>query len=138
MKRDQGERDLQTLLKQMQPVLEEGDLVFCSLPPNQAEDYLSLCQGYVVEPEGITVIIGRSLADRNNLPYDLVFRRLSLMVHSSLDAVGFLARITEILAAQGISVNVVSGYYHDHLYIVESRAKEALKTLKLWQKKLSE
>ncbi len=138
MKPDHGEQDLQTLLKQMQPILEEEGLVFCSLPPNQAEDYFSLCQGYIVEPEGITVIISRHLADRNDLAYELVFKRLTLMVYSSLEAVGFLARVTEVLAAQGISVNVVSGYYHDHLYIKESEAAEALKILKLWQKKLSE
>ncbi|MEE8356415.1 MAG: ACT domain-containing protein [Anaerolineales bacterium] len=138
MKHDHGEQDLQTLIKHMQPILEEEDLVFCSLPPNQAEDYLSLCQGFIVEPEGITVIISRHLADLNELAYELVFKRLTLMVHSSLEAVGFLARITEVLAAQGISVNVVSGYYHDHLFIKESQSKEALKILKLWQKKLSE
>jgi len=34
-----------------------------------------------------------------------------------LAAVGFLARITEVLAAQGFAVNVVSAYHHDHLYI---------------------
>jgi hypothetical protein len=96
MKHDHGEQDLQTLIKHMQPILEEEDLVFCSLPPDQAEDYLSLCQGFIV------------------------------------------ARITEVLAAQGISVNVVSGYYHDHLFIKESQSEEALKILKLWQKKLSE
>ncbi|MEE9599491.1 MAG: ACT domain-containing protein, partial [Anaerolineales bacterium] len=133
-----GEQDLQTLIKQMQPILEEEDLVFCSLPPNQAEDYLSLSQGFIVEPEGITVIISRHLADLNELAYELVFKRLTLMVHSSLEAVGFMARITEVLAAEGISVNVVSGYYHDHLFIKESQSKEALKILKLWQKMLSE
>ena len=138
MKPDHGEQDVQKLLKQMQPILEEEGLVFCSLPPNQAENYFSLCQGYIVEPEGITVILSRHLADRNDLAYELVFKRLTLMVYSSLEAVGFLARVTEVLAAQGISVNVLSGYYHDHLYIKESEAAEALKILKLWQKKLSE
>jgi len=138
MKPDHGEQDVQKLLKQMQPILEKEGLVFCSLPPNQAEDYFSLCQGYIVEPEGITVILSRHLADRNDLAYELVFKRITLMVYSSLEAVGFLARVTEVLAAQGISVNVLSGYYHDHLYIKESEAAEALKILKLWQKKLSE
>ena len=135
---DQGEKDLETLLKEMQPVLDDEEMVICSLAPKVAEDYMSLAQGYYVEREGVTVIISKHLADLNGLPYEYVFRRISLMVHSSLDAVGFLARITEVLAAQGISVNAISAYYHDYLYIRSDQAENALKTLKLWQKKLLE
>ena len=51
-----GESDLDKLVKNMQPVLEDEELVFCSLPPQQAEDYFALCQGYYVEREGITVM----------------------------------------------------------------------------------
>jgi hypothetical protein len=135
---DQGEKDLQTLLKDMQPVMDDEEMVICSLAPKIAEDYMSLAQGYYVEGEGVTVIISKHLADLNGLPYVYVFRRISLMVHSSLDAVGFLARITEVLAAQGISVNAISAYYHDYLYIRSDQAENAFKTLKLWQKKLLE
>ena len=84
------------------------------------------------------MIIGKHLADLNNLPYDQVFKRITLNVHSSLAAVGFLARITEVLAAQGFSVNVVSAYYHDHLFIQSDQAKAALETLLLWQDKMSQ
>lgn len=132
-----GETDLDILIKNMQPILEDEDLVFCSLPPIRAEEYFVLCQGYYVEREGITVIIGKHLADLNNLTYDLTFKRITLNVHSSMAAVGFLARITEVLAAQGFSVNVVSAYYHDHLFIQSDQAKAALETLLLWQDKMS-
>ena len=135
---DQGEKDLETLLKEMQPILDDEEMVICSLAPKVAEDYMALAQGYYVEREGITVIISKHLADLNGLPHEYVFRRISLMVHSSLDAVGFLARITEVLAAQGISVNAISAYYHDYLYIRSDQAENALQTLKLWQKKLLE
>lgn len=84
------------------------------------------------------MIIGKHLADLNDLSYDLLFKRISLNVHSSMAAVGFLARITEVLAAQGFSVNVVSAYYHDHLYIQSDQAHAALETLLLWQDKLSQ
>lgn len=133
-----GETDLDNLIKNMQPVLEDEDLVFCSLSPARAEEYFVLCQGYYLEREGITVIIGKHLADLNDLAYDLVFKRITLNVHSSLAAVGFLARITEVLAAQGISVNVVSAYYHDHLYIQSNLAQAALETLLLWRDKMSQ
>ena len=138
MSNQKGETDLQFLLKNMQPVLEDEELVFCSLPQDQAEDYLIICQGYYVEREGITVILGKHLADLNNLKYDLVFKRITLAVYSSMEAVGFIARITDVLAAQGFSVNVISAYYHDHLYISSEQAQSALETLQLWQEKLSE
>ena len=138
MKKDGHDKDLDHLLKNMEPVLEDEELVFCSLPSNQAEEYLALSQGYYVEREGTTVILGKHLADLNKLSYDVVFKRITLSVYSSLEAVGFLARITEVLAAQGISVNVISAYYHDYLYIKSSEAESALDILRLWQDKLSD
>ena len=132
-----GERDLDHLLRNMEPILEHEELVFCSLPSHEADDYLALSQGYYVEREGTTLILGRHLADINMLEYSLVFKRITLSVHSSLEAVGFLARVTEVLAAQGISVNVISAFYHDYLYIKSTEAQEALNVLKLWQDKLS-
>ncbi|MCK5794797.1 MAG: ACT domain-containing protein [Anaerolineales bacterium] len=133
-----GETDLDNLIKNIQPILEDEELVFCSLSPARAEEYFVLCQGYYLEREGITVIIGKHLADLNDLAYDLVFKRITLNVHSSLAAVGFISRITEVLAAQGFSVNVVSAYYHDHLYIQSDLAQAALETLLLWRDKMSQ
>ncbi len=127
MNNPSGETDLDYLIKNMEPVLDDGDLVYCSLSPARAEEYFVLCQGYYVEREGITVIIGKHLADLNDLSYDLTFKRITLNVHSSLSAVGFLARITEVLAAQGYSVNVVSGYYHDHLFIQSNQAHGSIR-----------
>ena len=115
-----------------------AELVFCSLPSIQAEEYLTLSQGYYIEKEGTTVIIGKYLADRDELDYEVVFKRITLSVYSSLEAVGFLARITEVLAAQGISVNVISAYYHDYLYVKSNEAEAALEILQLWQDKLSD
>ena len=133
-----GESDLDHLLRNMQPVLEDEELVFCSLPPEQAERYFPICQGYYNEREGVTVIISRHLADLEELAYDYVFKRITLDVFSNLGAVGFIARITEVLAAQGISLNVVSAYFHDHIYVQASQAQLAIDTLTLWQDKLSE
>ena len=132
------ESDRDYLLKNMQPVLDDHQLVFCSLPPEKAEEYLTVCQGFYNEREGVTVIIDKHMADLYQLPYELVFKRITLNVYSSLGAVGFLSRVAEILAAQGISVNVISAYYHDHLYVQSSQAKQALETLLTWQDKLSE
>jgi uncharacterized protein len=52
-----------------------------------------------------------------------------LTVHSSLNAVGFLAAVTTQLAEAGISLNAVSAFYHDHLFVPHDRADEALALL---------
>ena len=54
---------------------------------------------------------------------------VTLTVHSALDAVGFLAAITTRLAAAGISVNAVSAFFHDHLFVPAERAEEAVEIL---------
>jgi hypothetical protein len=133
-----GESDLDKLIRDMQPVLEDEELVFCSLLPEQAEKYFPLCQGYYCEREGVTVIIGRHLADLDDLGYDFIFKRITLDVFSSLGAVGFLARITEVLAAQGIPVNVISAFHHDHLYVQAHQASLAVEILIQWRDKLLE
>jgi hypothetical protein len=51
---------------------------------------------------------------------------ITLNVHSDLSAIGFLARITGALAESGISVNAVSAYYHDHLFVPINAAKRAI------------
>jgi hypothetical protein len=56
---------------------------------------------------------------------------MTLTVHSSLEAVGFLAAITARLAEAGISVNAISAFCHDHLFVPEDRADEALARLEM-------
>jgi uncharacterized protein len=77
----------------------------------------------------MTVVMERGEADRLGLPYQFASRLITLTVHSSLDAVGFLAAITAHLTEAGISVNAVSAYYHDYLFVPEHRAEEALRLL---------
>jgi uncharacterized protein len=55
---------------------------------------------------------------------------ITLDIHSSLEAVGFLAAITTRLAAAGMGVNPVSAFYHDHLFVPAERAEEALGLLR--------
>nr|WP_255536405.1 ACT domain-containing protein [Pacificimonas pallii] len=54
---------------------------------------------------------------------------ITLNVHSSLAAVGFLARITTALAKAGIGVNPVSGFHHDHLFVPDGRERDAMAVL---------
>lgn len=54
---------------------------------------------------------------------------ITLNVHSSLEAVGFLAVIASRLAGKGMGVNPVSGFFHDHLFVPVGREEEALAVL---------
>jgi len=124
-----GETDLTVLLRAMQPVLFKGEYVFCSID-YQRTNWLELNPvGFFREEEGLTLILLRERADNAALPYTSVFRMITLSVHSSLSAVGFLAAITGKLAERGISVNPVSAYYHDHLFVPASRSDEVIELL---------
>jgi hypothetical protein len=70
-----------------------------------------------MEAEGMTLILHQHEAESLGLEFAYRCRMITLNVHSSLDAVGFLAVITKKLAAAGISVNPVSGFHHDHLFV---------------------
>jgi hypothetical protein len=125
-----GETDLKVLLKTMQPVLQKSEYVFCSIPS-------SLRMNLNVEPicefkeaEGITLIIPREQAEQAGLKYLYPSRMIVLTVHSSLSAVGFLAVITSKLAMQGISVNAVSAFFHDYLFVPLDRVEETIEILK--------
>lgn len=72
------------------------------------------------EAEGWTHIIPAPQADTPGYIW------LEISVHSSLDAVGFLAELATRLAAANIPCNAVAGYYHDHIFVPEDKADAAL------------
>lgn len=124
-----GETNLSILLKSMNPILRDGEYVFCSID-HRDNSYLTLEPICIFrEDEGLTLVLRRECADADDISYSSVFRMVTLSIHSSLDAVGFLAAITSKLAKHGISVNPISAYYHDHLFIPASRACEVMELL---------
>jgi hypothetical protein len=124
-----GERNLATLLQNMNPEMQDGVFVFCSIPANEKIPAPLRPMVTFREREGTTIVVGREEAESVSLPYQFASRLITLTVRSSLEAVGFLAAITGRLAEAGISVNAVSAYYHDHLFVPEYRAYEALQLL---------
>jgi hypothetical protein len=124
-----GERDLKILLQNMKPEMHDGVFVFCSVAADK-EIPAALRPVHVFrEREGTTVVLRREEGEAAALPYQFASRLITLTVHSSLEAVGFLAAITGHLAKAGMSVNAVSAFYHDHLFVPEHRADEALQLL---------
>lgn len=129
-----GIKDLDKLLKGMKPGLVSKEFVFSTISESQFNRLKLNPLLIFKETEGITVIIERKIAEKNSLPYSNVWKLITLTIHSDLSAVGFLARITDKLAKAGISVNVVSACYHDHLFVPVEKADETIEILK----KLSE
>ncbi|MBR0715612.1 ACT domain-containing protein [Bradyrhizobium liaoningense] len=123
-----GETNLQTLLQDMQPEIQAGTFVFATLPDDRIPDAIKLLLTFR-EREGTTLVMRREDADSIGLAWQFASRLITLNVHSSLDAVGFLAAVTARLADAGISVNAVSAFYHDHLFVPADRADEALALL---------
>ncbi len=125
-----GETDLDILLKSMNPILHPEEYVFCTINHGNS-NYLALDPVCIFkEAEGLTLILKRETADLNNFSYSSVFCMITLSIHSSLEAVGFLAAIASKLAEFGISVNPVSAYYHDHLFIPIAQTDLTMKLLK--------
>lgn len=124
-----GELDLQAVLRGMKPEMQQGIFVFCTISeeirtPAAIRPLLAFR-----EHEGTTLVFRREEAENLGLRYQFASRLITLTVHSSLDAVGFLAAVTTQLAEAGISVNAVSAFYHDHLFVPHDRADEALALL---------
>lgn len=115
-----GSTSLSNLLASMEPILQPGNFVFATVPQSDTT-FLSRLQAHVFEmlfreSEGWTLIADRSTVEALGLEAIFPCRKVTLGVHSSLDAVGFMAAVTTRLAKIEIGVNPVSGFYHDHLY----------------------
>ncbi len=123
-----GETDLKKLLRNMEPVVVQGEYVFCSIEEGQL-DYLEKPLLVFRENEGPTVIVTKQAAVQHGFSFDTIWGLISLSIHSNLQSIGFLAAITTQLAKAGISVNAVSAFYHDHLFVPHERIDDALSLL---------
>lgn len=121
-----GERDLDALLSNMEPEILDGIFVFCTLAPSASIPAVISPMLTFREREGTTLVMLQQEAERAGLRHECPSRLITLTVHSALDAVGFLAAITARLAEAGISVNAVSAFHHDHLFVPVDRADEAM------------
>ena len=123
-----GEKDLNQLLKNLKPILNQGQYVFVSVanPTIYAHENII---GFFREKEGSTLIIEKEYADEMKLPYEFIASWITLNVHSDLEAVGLTAKFSRVLAKNNISCNVVAGYYHDHIFVGHEDAQRSMKIL---------
>jgi uncharacterized protein len=123
-------KDLSFLLKNMEPAHVPGSYIFATVSEESLESLGVTPRLVFREDEAITVIVTREIAEANSLSFESVWGLITLTVHSDLEAVGFLAKITSVLAEAGITANTVSAFYHDHLFVPEHRVSDALSLLR--------
>lgn len=123
-----GEQDLDTLLGTLSAKLVDGLFVFVTLGGRHLPSGVSPRMVFQ-EEEGTTLILLKSEAAQLDLDFEFPCRMITLNVHSSLEAVGFMARIASELAKADMGVNPVAGFYHDHIFVPDGREQDALRIL---------
>ena len=125
-----GEKDLQTLLRTIAPTVLEGSWAFATVPKGKPVPAgLNPLMTYL-EPEGTTLLLEEKDLAKSGLPHAFFCRGISLNVNPSLYAVGLLAAVSETLAKAAMSINIVSAYHRDYIFVPSARAEEAVGLLK--------
>lgn len=123
----QGTRDM---IKGMSPTLVDGSFVFVTA---RAADLIAQCRaraiGMLVEAEGESFILKSEDAEALGFDCSQRMRQITLRVHSSLTGVGLTAAVSNALARLQIPCNVVAAFHHDHIFIPEALAEQALHLL---------
>ncbi len=125
-------KDLDQLIKSMEPILTHGVFVFVSVHNEETLKSVKVIAS-ILESEGYSAVIEESDALSLGLP--ILFRAawITLTVNSDLQAVGLTAAFAGALGKAGISCNVIAGAYHDHIFVPIERAEDAMKVLKALQ-----
>lgn len=127
-----GEAALARLLATLEPRLDGVGYEFTTFESRPSEPELSRAAAVVREEEGWTVVRPAGGADPGG------WARIVLTVHSDLTAVGLLAAVAARLADEGIPVNAMAGWFHDHLYVPWPRRDDAMAALVGLQREAAE
>ena len=123
-----GETNLNELLRTLSAKLIDGVYVFATVPDGAVPENLTPRMMFR-EEEGTTLVLLQPEAEASGLDFEFPCRMITLDIHSSLEAVGFIARIATELAKHDMGVNPVSGFFHDHLFVPYGREQDAMKIL---------
>lgn len=125
--------DLNTLLKNMNPVLNEGQYVFVTGPLNFDVPWYDVVAA-IRERETWSIVLEVSLAQRLDLSADYLCSWITLSVNSDLAAIGLTAAFSTALGKAGISCNVVAGNLHDHIFVPSHQVQMAMACLQQLQR----
>ncbi len=118
-------REAAAMIAGMAPVRQPGRWAFCTTAGPAHPAALATIR----EAEGLSQVlpfdVALALGQEGAMPMVLI----TLSVHSALDGVGLTAAVAGALAAAGIPCNMVAGFHHDHLFLPEALADQALRVL---------
>jgi len=129
--------NLDVILSTLSPYLDKTEIyIFHTDRKARYGDHASLSPiATIQEDEGLTLIVplsevtSQAKANGGDIDIDLEnstkMRRITLGVHSSLEAVGLTAAVSTELADHGISANMVAAYHHDHVFVPIQDAERA-------------
>ena len=124
--------DLNSLLGQMEPVLNQGTYVYVRIKGALPVDN-SKIDSFIREGEETSLIVEESFAESEGLEPAFKCAWITLYVNSDLAAIGFTAAFSAVLGKAGISCNVVAGINHDHIFVPSHQADLAMTELKASQ-----
>ena len=123
-------KDRAAMIAGMTPELQPGRFVFCALtdhPLSTAVSDGAIC--LFREAEGVSVLLPVELAKAEGLPVDMPMCQITLQVYSSLAGVGLTEAVSAALGTADIPCNMIAAALHDHVFVPEDRATEALAVL---------
>jgi uncharacterized protein len=121
-----GETNLAILIKGMTPVLSDEPYGFiCMEKVASVGSYFAL----ITEDEGTTIIATRDSLEAAGLSVPSLWARITLHIHSALEAVGLTAAFARALGDVSISANVIAGFHHDHIFVQWEKRHEAMNAL---------
>jgi len=131
---ESGEKELSNLLKNMDPCLNSGNYVFCSIPPEQLDSVpASQIVALVRESSEVSLVLSETYANNCGIAFKKappILSWITLKVHSSLEAIGLTAAFSRALTEVNISCNVIAGFHHDHIFVPIQDSARAMQTLR--------
>ncbi|MEJ6395271.1 ACT domain-containing protein [Gymnodinialimonas sp. 2305UL16-5] len=115
--------DTSSMIAGMNPCRVPGRWVFRSVAETDLPRLLPSALAVFREAEGVSVLVPAQDDER-------AMAQITLKVFSSLEGVGLTAAVSAALAEAGIACNVIAATQHDHIFVPEDRADEALALLK--------
>ncbi|WP_103761572.1 ACT domain-containing protein [Roseovarius confluentis] len=124
-------RDTTAMIAGMAPVRDPETWHFCTTDDRElaarARPHALAVFG---EEEGTSLILPDEAARDLGFAVEMPMSRITLSVHSALDGVGLTAAVATALAGAHIPCNVVAAYHHDHVFVPEELAEDAVAVLR--------
>lgn len=121
--KSKGIKDLKALLLGLDPYLSRR--AWCFQTISDVKFVPETAFAIIREEEGLCCILPSPAAG----PDEPAFARITLRVHSALEAVGLTAAVATALAEVDMPCNAVAGLHHDHIFVPWDRRLEAFDLL---------